>query len=433
VTASAAHGPHMQSRINTLSDEQQARLSQWVDGWIESGMRTEPSDREAFESAARKCYDFAGIPWPGRVIWVSSPAALAVAAPVAALAVQLARKPETTPDRRTLRDAIHDAIDGTLDELIHDALVGRAVMRVVRRAVSDTSHQLLEHAVLRSGCRTLDDAVGDAVLDEIRKIAEGAARTPLWRAAVKVIQHGWSRNLGGQFWSGDSATGGAYTSFLRESCRLELHGGWWARIRAYEDTLKSVCWWYPHYDFVMACERPVFVHREAMRAGRGAHRLHNDTGPVMAWPDGWGIYFLHGVRVPAYVVERPQDISVAGIKAEGNAEVRLVMIERYGYQRYLDDADLVLVDSRPSDDPVVGLRGARLFRDSDTGLVLLDWLDITPEPDGSYRRRTLQVNPLAYDGRAGRNVLAAMASTSRNTDGTLRFARPEDWRPETAS
>jgi hypothetical protein len=41
---------------------------------------------------------------------------------------------------------------------------------------------------------------------------------------------------------------------------------------------------------------------------------------------------LHA-RVPQYVVERPESVTVADIEAEQNAEVRRVMVDRYGDSR----------------------------------------------------------------------------------------------------
>lgn len=133
--------------------------------------------------------------------------------------------------------------------------------------------------------------------------------------------------------------------------------------------------------------------------------------------------------VPQDVIENPAGITVERIKGENNAEVRRVLIERYGYERYIADARLQLVDQCGADHKLVGLRTARLFRDGD--LVLLDVLNSTPEPDGSVRRYVLPIDPDAYGGRAAKDCLAAVASTWRKrSDPTqLYFARPEDYQP----
>jgi hypothetical protein len=60
-------------------------------------------------------------------------------------------------------------------------------------------------------------------------------------------------------------------------------------------------------------------------------RLHNATGPCVQYPDGWGFWAWHGVRVPAWVIERPvEEWTRADFFDEGNIEARRVIQERMG-------------------------------------------------------------------------------------------------------
>ena len=61
------------------------------------------------------------------------------------------------------------------------------------------------------------------------------------------------------------------------------------------------------------------------------------------------LHTCHGVRVPEHVVTRPESITVEEIEAEPNAEVRRVMTDRYGWERYLADtgAEVIAMDSVP--------------------------------------------------------------------------------------
>jgi hypothetical protein len=65
---------------------------------------------------------------------------------------------------------------------------------------------------------------------------------------------------------------------------------------------------------------------------------------AMAFSDGWGVHAINGTRVPDFVVERPDTITVAHIDGQENAEVRRVMIDRYGVSRYLQDVGATVVD-----------------------------------------------------------------------------------------
>ena len=74
-------------------------------------------------------------------------------------------------------------------------------------------------------------------------------------------------------------------------------------------------------------------------------QLHHASGPAVRYADGWGFRVIHGVRVPAYVVEHPETITLDAIKAEENAEVRRIMRERYGDGRYLTDIGATVIDA----------------------------------------------------------------------------------------
>ena len=155
-------------------------------------------------------------------------------------------------------------------------------------------------------------------------------------------------------------------------------------------------------------------------------------GPACAYPDGWEIYAVHGVRVPEYIVMKPNEITTKAIDDEGNAEIRRIMIDRYGLSRYVTDSGAKTIHELPENYFVKGLRTARLLvkevRD-DEPIVMLDMLNSTPEPDGTTKRYLLRVDPKAYDGEAGRNCTAAMASTWRNDDGSLVFKKPAHYKP----
>jgi hypothetical protein len=94
-----------------------------------------------------------------------------------------------------------------------------------------------------------------------------------------------------------------------------------------------------HEEFCIVTENPEFIHMDAQ------DRPHCDDGPSHRWRDGWSLYHVHGVRVPDFVIMRPHEITPAIIKAEDNQEVRRVMIDRYGPQRYLHETKAELIDA----------------------------------------------------------------------------------------
>jgi hypothetical protein len=72
-------------------------------------------------------------------------------------------------------------------------------------------------------------------------------------------------------------------------------------------------------------------------------RLHRSDGPAVEFLDGSGIWAWKGVRVPKEVITEPHSFTTETILRHSNAEVRRVMIERYGQDKFFLDAGAKVV------------------------------------------------------------------------------------------
>jgi hypothetical protein len=91
--------------------------------------------------------------------------------------------------------------------------------------------------------------------------------------------------------------------------------------------------------------------------------------------------------VPQQVIEAPETLTVAQIRDERNAEIRRVMMERFGHARYIresgarqinrDDWGTLWRTGVPDDEP----------------LVMVALVNSTPEPDGSFHEYMIRVPP----------------------------------------
>jgi hypothetical protein len=72
-------------------------------------------------------------------------------------------------------------------------------------------------------------------------------------------------------------------------------------------------------------------------------RLHCDYAPAVSWPDGARYWFWKGVQVPREVIEQPELITAERALTERNAEIRRVMIERMGVERFIVEGHARLV------------------------------------------------------------------------------------------
>jgi hypothetical protein len=169
---------------------------------------------------------------------------------------------------------------------------------------------------------------------------------------------------------------------------LELDSDTWNRNHAYEDMM-SAGWAWLHRDFVMVCEPPTELHLEAPIENALTRRMHRVDGPAIKWADNTCIYFIHGVRIgnPDWIID-PASLTPERIESEPNAEVRRIMTERYGEDRYLQDAGAVLIHE--------DVEWGKLWRrdiPNDEPLVMVEVLNSSPEPDGSFKTYFLRVDP----------------------------------------
>jgi hypothetical protein len=151
------------------------------------------------------------------------------------------------------------------------------------------------------------------------------------------------------------------------------------------------------------------LHAEQIPNGK---RFHNSIGPALE-SDLENLYFWHGVMVPAFAVTKPEWITLKHIQDENNAEVRRVLIERYGLSRYLLDSGA----KRIAEDEFGEVYSTEIL--GDESLVMVKVMNSTPEPDGSFKPYFLRVNPelrpLLKNGQMGEpqkiTALNAVAST----------------------
>ena len=117
----------------------------------------------------------------------------------------------------------------------------------------------------------------------------------------------------------------SFYNYFAEVCGLTKET---AKIAGLIQLAQSAGWLLPYKNFCFVSER----HNVLKRDPQG--RLHCDDGIALAYPDGWGIYALHGVRVkPEYVLTPAAELKPETILAENNAEVRMALIRKVGLER----------------------------------------------------------------------------------------------------
>lgn len=126
-------------------------------------------------------------------------------------------------------------------------------------------------------------------------------------------------------------------SFLRDVANVDADFTQWA---PYEEIVKMSGPLMFGELFTISCDFPYVVSLNE------DNEPHNNDGPHAAWKDGSAIYSVEGVKVPGWVVEDKNLITVKDIKETQDMEVQRIMREFYGDSRYLRDigATLIAVD-----------------------------------------------------------------------------------------
>lgn len=350
--------------------------------WREVATATGPADRAAAEHGVRLAYRLAGLPEPERVVWAGSPhegAAVAARLTAEGAAGRSVRDEVRTRPWATARERAFERLGpagwagrwGLTGAQLWDTTVG--LTGRIRTGVVETSTGASGD---ESGVEAGDvrgDETGDLREDERQQ----AVRLVLLDAVLGQHDAPWLAAFDGQAGGGDGADGDDAN---------ELDGNGLDGIAA---VARAAGWWWPYEKVAVVSERPVELHRDE------AGRLHRGDGPALAFPDGFALYAWHGMPVPAEFLTGLATLTPRRIREEENAELRRVMLEHYGYDRYLEESE-----AQPVHRDETGVLW-RIELEGDEPLVMVEVVNSTPEPDGIHRTYWLRVPPRTRTAKEG--------------------------------
>ena len=114
------------------------------------------------------------------------------------------------------------------------------------------------------------------------------------------------------------------------------------RALAYRKVCESVNYIWPNSDFVIVCARPIKINRD----DRG--RLHSETEKAIEYPDSWGLYMLHGIRLEKEWWEKivKDEMSPEEIFAIDNLEHRRIAYEYMDKSKMKQLKDYKILDEQ---------------------------------------------------------------------------------------
>ncbi|MET9926856.1 MULTISPECIES: DUF6745 domain-containing protein [unclassified Streptomyces] len=314
---------------------------QHVNSWRDVAAATGAADRAAAEEGVRRAYRTAGLAEPERIVWAESPrAAVEVVEKLTGAGPSVREEVRTRPwaeERRRMYDELGPA-------------GWSALWSATGAQLWETTAALAER--IRSG------VVADLAA---RPQDEGAVRLVLLDAVLGQHDAAWLAAFDGR---GDRLTGLA-------------------------EVARNAGWWWPYERAVVISERPEVLHRDE------AGRLDHGEGPALAYRDGFALHAWRGMPVPAAFLAELASLSPQRIREEENAELRRVMLEYYGYDRYLTESG-----AEPVHRDETGILW-RIALEGDEDVVMVEVVNSTPEPDGTHRTYWLRVPPATRTAKDG--------------------------------
>ncbi|WP_280345883.1 DUF6745 domain-containing protein [Nocardia neocaledoniensis] len=311
--------------------------------WRAIAAATGAGDRARAEAGVRLAYTRAGLAEPERIHWAASPLA----------AVRMLA--EGLDTGAPVREAVRSGPWATERARLH-AELGAAGYSAHWQATGAELWELTGTVVERIRAGVVDAAAGDD-----RK-AQRRIRALLLDAVLGQHEAAWLSAY-------DTAPGGV----LDGVAAVATQAGWW----------------WPYEQVAVISERPLELHRDE------AGRLDRGDGPALRYADGFALYAWRGMPVPAEFLATLATLTPQRIRDEDNAELRRVMLEHYGYDRYLTESG-----AEPVHRDETGILW-RIALVGDEDVVMVEVVNSTPEPDGTSRTYWLRVPPTTRTAREG--------------------------------
>ncbi len=346
----------MAKKKYSLTEEHRAQLKPWADRWIKNAMSTTAmteEDRVICIDAVKRLYREAKLEPPPdhRIIFVSSPFVMRFAAGFAAWIWYLRKNNAATDDATdaATRAATYDATRAATYAATRAATraatyaatydATRDATRAATRAATDAA----TYAATRAATDAATDAATYDATYAATRAATDAADQSNWyvfrgdmvrlaeelgvgKAGLKCAYNAYNFWQGGNQWSGWDA----FLSFFRHIVKLDIN---YTAYDAWETLSLHSGPRCIHAEFCIISDRPELLQVD------GENRPHNADGPFCRWRDGTALYSFHGVRTPAWIINHPERLTAKAVLAEGNAEVRRVMVEKMGMEKFLINAD----------------------------------------------------------------------------------------------
>jgi hypothetical protein len=352
-----------------------------IQEWRGHCASTEPADRDAAQQGLRAIYAACGLREP-KVLWFDSP----LAALVAVSAIQREARVSDWAWRSSPNAAVQRGIVKTLN----DQLDGRPTAADAgTRTAGNMARGALHHHIVfshfpysvRADLIVRSSQHGDFSQFEPWKPWDNTLMA-LYNAIGEQASDVDNEFGSDPIWRGNAQFhGGAVARVIAMWAELRPRSAQSALLDGWIQVAQSTGWWWALDGFVVCSDRPLVLRRDQ----RGL--LHHDTGPAIAYRDGFAFHALHGVAVPQALIENK--LTAREILNLPSPQQRVAGINRITWDRFIAEMRCRQVGAAVPDpgNPGQFLTLYQLPNNvfGRTARVLM-CNNATPDPDGTRRR-----------------------------------------------
>lgn len=135
-------------------------------------------------------------------------------------------------------------------------------------------------------------------------------------------------------------------------------------------------WWSPFREMVIVCDPPI------LNKYNDSGELPAESGTVIQYSNGDRMCAIDRVFVPERFIVDWDRVTAEDVISQGNAEVRRVLMQKYGYQRMIDELQAAMIHKDDYGELY------KIIRNNKTNL-FVRVVNKTPEPDGSFKSYVL--------------------------------------------
>lgn len=337
----------------TLTPERQAELPAFEKKWLDIARDTKRGDPVAAWEHMKAIYEYAGEPAPKYMVWCVSPWGMCAAA--AALSIlpdydtpPAPEAPVAPPPAVEYKDTLTDPWR-TAIAFENAARACRAVLAQVHGVASPSDRDIAP---------LMRQLFADGGAELVRRTKEDYLQ--YWRSW-------WSPGVADVWWL-------HMYDVLQEYCDWEdMHG-----FRGLADHCFTAI---TSPEWVLLCDKPTINH-----IGDDGVPSHLDA-PAIGFADGYGIFSFQGVTLPPDMIVNPEGLTAQRIMAEENAEVRRVMMRKFGEGRFVEEIGAAVIDRH--DDYIL----YKADLPDDEPLVMVRMNNSTPMPGTGLQWRSRYVGP----------------------------------------